>query len=53
LHSVPASITSADQWFLDVKFDDGETGKLKVGKTYRYSPGSKKSRGLDEDMEQP
>ena len=53
-HSVPATITSTEQWFLEVKFDDGETGTLKVGKTYRYSPGPKK-RGLNdgEDAEKP
>lgn len=51
MHSVPATIGSTDRWFLEVKFDDGETGTLKVGKTYKYSHGPKKTRGLEEDVE--
>jgi len=53
LHSVPATIASPERSNLELKFEDGETDTLKVGKRYRYSPGPKKTRGLDEDAAFP
>ncbi len=51
LHSVSSAAAAADQ-VLEVKFDDGESGSLKIGKRYQYSPGSKK-RGLNDGDETP
>jgi len=53
IHSAPARSTGADRPSLNVKFDDGETATLKLGKTYRYIPDGKKSRGYVKEPDEP
>jgi hypothetical protein len=49
-YQAPTGKTSAP--VLDVKFENGETGTLKLGKTYRWTSDTKKKRGLI-DPEEP
>jgi hypothetical protein len=49
-HQAPAGKTTAS--VLEVKFENGETGTLKLGKSYRWTSDTKKKRGLT-DPEEP